>query len=501
MPQKPSFIVDPSGNVRDVRGQNCLQEPQPSSQQPGHGSSTPGRGGFSGSTKRTPGGFIIIPIGLIITLVIVVLQKCGGTPQNSYPESDVNQLNSGLYSYDQGDYKNALIDFDMLISSQPKMGEAYNDRGLTYFAMGDTDNAMTDFNKAIELLPNPAIAYSNRGGLYFSLGKHEQALADLDKAIELSPRLAKAFHNRGLTYLDLGNYDQAIADFDQAIQLTPETMFSIQATEQSRATPGNSLLGSGFWTGMINRETYADLPAAYASRAMAYLHKGDYTKAAADLKKATQLGLDTGLAQQVEALLSVSTLEPPPVSTPSVQSGHWEGSATLLGIQGNISFDIGTDGQIHDFKLGLVYPGGSSCQLGSYYVLVQPDGTFSFAFDAPSIENGILTQGKFESSTVVVGSFNGYIQCITSTGEQMGGGQLHGDPWSAQWTSGPAQTPTENAPFGQPVSTATSVDSGAANITTLAIDPRTPSTLYAGTSAGVIKSTDAGGQGHRAAPR
>jgi tetratricopeptide (TPR) repeat protein len=430
MPQKPGFIVDPSGNVRDVRGQNYIQESQFSSQRPEPGSSTAGKDGHTGSTRGTPGGFIFIPIGLIITLVFAVLRNCTGPAQkNTYPESDVNLLNSALFSYDQGDYEKALIYFNMVIVSQPEMGEAYNDRGLTYFALGETEKAIADFNKAIELLPNPAISYSNRGGLYLFQGNHEQALADLDKAIELSPRLAKAYHNRGLTYLDLGNYDQAIADFDQAIELTPELMFSAQATMESRMPTGESLIGSGFFTGLMNRETYADLPTAYASRAMAYLLKGDYERAAADIEKATQLGLDLDFAQQVGGFLPVSTLTP--------QSGYWEGSSNPVSVQGAVSFYVGADGQIHDFTLDLIFAGGSSCQVASYDVLVQPDGTFSFSLDTPGVEGSILTQGEFESSTVVIGSFNGYIECITSTGEHINGGQSQGDPWSAQWISGP----------------------------------------------------------------
>jgi Tfp pilus assembly protein PilF len=441
--KKPDFIGDQFGNLHDSRSHNFTQASQPSSQQPASKPSPPEQNKGTRPTQRTPGGFVLIPIGLIITLIIAVVRMLGGPAQkNSYPESDVTTLNSGLNYYDQGNYQEALMYFNMVIVSQPDMGEAYNDRGLVYYALGETENAMADFTKAIELLPDPAISYSNRGGLYLSQGSDAQALADLDKAIELAPRLAKAYHNRGLTYLDLGNYDQAIADFSQAIDLTPEFMFSAQATMQSRKPTGESLLGSGFYTGLINRETYADLPTAYASRAIAYINMGDYTKAAADLNKATQLGLDLGIAQQVEAQLPVSTSVPQSgqnltVSTPVVHYGHWEGSSIPLGVQGTISFDIWGDGQVHDFTLHLSFASGSSCQVVANDVFVQPDGSFSFTFATSGIESGILTQGQFESSTVVSGSFSGYIQCITSVGELINGGQSMGDPWSAQWVSGP----------------------------------------------------------------
>jgi tetratricopeptide (TPR) repeat protein/photosystem II stability/assembly factor-like uncharacterized protein len=491
LPDNPDFIADADGNVRPVRGQSALHGSQSPPPPPESGSPGTGNYGSTGSTKGTPGGFIVIPIGLILTLIFAVLRNCGGQAQkNTYPESDVNQLNSALYQYDQGDFQMALIYFNQVISSQPEMGEAYNDRGLTYYAMGYTDKAMADFNKAIQLLPDPAVAYSNRGALYLSLANHEQALADLDKAIELSPRLAKAYHNRGLTYLDLGKNDQAIADFNQAIELTPEDIFSMQATEQSRQPAGNRLLGSGFFTGLIDRETYADLPTAYASRAKAFLNQGDYARAAEDLKKATQLGLDPDYAQQLTALLSVFTQEPQPVSIPVPLAGHWEGSSRHAGYLGLVSFDIAEDGLIHDFKLDLVFGPDNSCPVTMQDVLLQPDGTFSFTFGTPGSEGGNLIQGKFENIMVVTGSFSRHVECISTTGEYINGELSHGASWSAQWISSPALTPTENIPSGPPTSPAPGVGSGAVNITALAINPLTPSTLYAGTSAGVFKSTD-----------
>jgi formylglycine-generating enzyme required for sulfatase activity/tetratricopeptide (TPR) repeat protein len=441
MSHKPGFIVDPDGNVRDVRGQNNTQESQSSSQRPLHPSSMPGKDSYNGSPRRTSGGIILIPIGLIITLFIAILRACSDpVPTNSYSESDVNTLNLGLHYYDQGDYEKALMQFNISIASQPDMGEAYNDRGLAYFAMGDTDNAMADFTKAIELLPDPAVSYSNRGGLNLLLGNSEQALADLDKAIELAPRLAKAYQTRGLTYMDQGNYDQAIADFDQAIELTPEILFSAQATMESRNPNEDSLLGSGFSAGIKNRETYADLPTAYANRAMAYLLKGDSQRAVWDLKKATDLGLDPNLALQVEALLAVSTLEPRPVSAMVPQFGHWEGSSNQGNYHGPVSFDIGADGQIHDFKLNLVFGPDNYCLVDAQDVFLDADGTFSFTFDPYAMGNGILTQGTFVDSTNVGGSFSGTIMCDLPKSTHLNGGQSQGDSWSAQWVSSPEET-------------------------------------------------------------
>ena len=432
MSNKPDFIVDPSGNARDVRGQGSTQDSQSSSQPSANGPSTPG----SGPTQGTSGGVVLIPIGLIITLICAVLRMVGGAAQqNGYPEPDVNTLNLGLSYYDQGAYEMAITQFNIAIASQPDMGEAYNDRGLAYFALGDTENAMADFTKAIELLPNSAIAYSNRGALYFFEGDHERALADLNKAIELSPRLAKAYQNRGLTYLDQGNYDQAIADFSQAIELTPEFPFSAQATLESRSSTGDSMFGSGFYTSLMNRNDDADLPMVYVSRAMAYLQKGEKDRASVDLDKAVQLGVDPEIAHEVESWFSIYTSEPTvgPVLAPQI--GHWEGISNQSGYTGMVSFDIGEDGQIHNFKLDLIFGPENSCLVEVQTIVVDANGAFAFNFDPLGYGNSMFIQGYFGSSTFISGNSAGTITCSSPEDGHLNSGESRGDSWSAQWVS------------------------------------------------------------------
>jgi len=316
MTNKPDFIVDPSGNVQDVRGSKNASGSQSYSSQNSR-AGVPSGEGLQGTSKsipgnqRTPGGVIIIPIGLILTLLIALCRMVGGTSiQNRYSEAEVNSVNSGLYHYDEGNYQEAIRQFDIAIASAPDMGEAYNDRGLAYFAIGENDKALADFDKAIELMPNSGGPHSNRGAVYSSLGNYDQAIADLDKAIELSPGLAKAYHNRGLTYLSLGEADKAILDFDKAIELTPETLFTMQATMESRMPTGESPFGNSGFKSLLDGQTYADLPKTYAGRAMAYLQKGDYERANADMEKAEALGLDSTFASENEAQIPIIPVIP-----------------------------------------------------------------------------------------------------------------------------------------------------------------------------------------------
>lgn len=496
MANKPDFIVDPSGNVRDVRGQKGNSTtPSVSSQNAGSGASSGGSGGVGhetrGSISRnpgTPGGVIIIPIGLILSLIFLLFRMAAGagtSTQNRYSEFGVNSLNLGLSYYEQGDYENAILHFNLAIAEEPGMSEAYNDRGLAYAAIEENNKALADFDKAIELDPSSAGSYSNRGTLYLSLGNHEQSLADLNKAIELSPKLAKAYHNRGLTYLDLGELDKAIADFDKAIEMTPEAMFAAQATMESRSAAVQSPMGINFTRGLMNRDDYADLPFTYAARAIAYLQKGDNEKAGADLEKATALGLDPLFAFQIGAQIPVTPLLP--------QAGRWEGTSYHSGYHGTVSFDIGEDGQIHDFQLDLPFGADDSCLVTSEDIWPQLDGTFSFDFATASIETGVIVQGKFETSTIVTGDFIQQIKCLSTTGELHDGYLSGGASWKAEWITGPEEIANPTVEYEQPVITdaygVVSID-----VSSLAIDPVTPSTLYAGTPRGVFKSTNGGEQ-------
>ena len=177
MNDKPDFIVDPSGKTWDVRGQKHSQGSQFSSQQnPGTGSSSPNVKILhpipSSQGSSRPGGIIFIPIGLIITLIIIVLNSLNEAPaKNTYSELSVSSLNLGLSYYHQGDYEKALININLALDSEPEMGEAYNDRGLVYDAMGEAGKAIADYNQALELNAQYKPAQDNRNLAYEELKK------------------------------------------------------------------------------------------------------------------------------------------------------------------------------------------------------------------------------------------------------------------------------------------------------------------------------------------
>jgi tetratricopeptide (TPR) repeat protein/photosystem II stability/assembly factor-like uncharacterized protein len=439
MADKPDFIVDPSGNAQDVRGQKNSPEPHPSSaQKPGSRPARPRGDSYLytqyNQTPKSRPGFIVIPIGLLITLIVGVLRLFGGhAAQNTHSDTNVSMMNAGVYSYNAGDFDEAILNLNIVIMDDPNFGEAYNNRGLAYFAKGETDRAMVDFDKAIQLLPDLAVPYSNRGLVYLAMGQPGQALADLDKAIELNPKFSKAYYNRGLGHLDLGNTDQAIADFDKAIDFTPEWIASMQM----KMPTGESPLTRSLTNDLMNSQTYADLPKVYASRAMANFQKGNDDSAMADLKKAVELGLDAETAQQIDALFSAGNGSNPPAANGSISSGL-EGA------------------QIHALAVNPWTP-ATVYAAGSGGVFKSTDGGVNWNItNLNGSDASALAIDPASPSTIYAGIDGGVFK--SSNG---------GENWSV-----------------------TGLKSG---VSCLAVDPLTPATLYAGGDQGVFKSVDGGG--------
>jgi tetratricopeptide (TPR) repeat protein len=130
-------------------------------------------------------------------------------------------FSSGDAARNQGNYDQAIIDYNEAVRLDPRYAAAYNSRGLTYYKKGDYDRAIADYNQALALDPNFADAHCNRGAAYLAKRNYDQAIADCDQAIRLDPNLDAAYASRGIAYFAKGDIGRAFTDYNQAISLNP----------------------------------------------------------------------------------------------------------------------------------------------------------------------------------------------------------------------------------------------------------------------------------------
>ena len=87
---------------------------------------------------------------------------------------------------------------------------------------GDHDKAIADFTEAIRLNPKLAQAYYNRGMIYRKKGDHDKAIADFTEAIRLNPKDATPYISRGIAYAAKRRPRQGDCRFHRGHSARPE---------------------------------------------------------------------------------------------------------------------------------------------------------------------------------------------------------------------------------------------------------------------------------------
>lgn len=141
-------------------------------------------------------------------------------PQAAPANADWNSQAVALWR--QGQYTDPQKAAGLLVKAiqkDPRMAEAYNNRGNAYRELKKYREALQDYNQAISLDPQFVIAYGNRGNVYYDQQNYPMAIRDYNKAISLDSSYHRAYLNRGLAYHQMKRIDLACQDFTRACQL------------------------------------------------------------------------------------------------------------------------------------------------------------------------------------------------------------------------------------------------------------------------------------------
>lgn len=144
------------------------------------------------------------------------------TANNAAAAKDKDWNAAAMALWQDGQYSdpNKAKDYwDRAIAANPKMAEAYNNRGLAFYNLKLHQQAINDFSQAIRIKPKYAEAYNNRGNAYYALDQYQKAEADFNRSLQFKPRYAKAHLNRGLAYFQMQKTDDSCKDFKRACDL------------------------------------------------------------------------------------------------------------------------------------------------------------------------------------------------------------------------------------------------------------------------------------------
>jgi len=218
-------------------------------------------------------------------------------------ESAIAYFYRGLAYAGEGDFANAVLEYNQAVQLKPRFTEAYYYRGVAYLYLSmdapHISDAIDDFDRVIQLDPNYAMAYYYRGivhvyGDNISLNSRsiityirdsaKNAISDISKYLQLNPIDAKAYNFRGLAYFNIGDLDNAICDFDQAIQLNPDFAIAYNNRGLAHARKTNLDRAISDYDEAIHLKP--DFAAAYYNRGQAFYDKGNLDLAISDWEQA-----------------------------------------------------------------------------------------------------------------------------------------------------------------------------------------------------------------------
>lgn len=196
-------------------------------------------------------------------------------------------INRGNMKRSLKDYEGALEDYQKAIELKPEFAYPYNNRGIVNADLKNYTQALADFNKAIELFPRYVEGYCNRADMKVEMGDYQGALADFNKAIEIKPDHASAYNDRGTLRYMFRDYTGAIEDFSKAIKWNPNhwEAYNNRGNTKNILQDYRNAISDFEKCIVLNPE----LPDAYNNRGYAKNNLKDYEGALLDLGKAIQL--------------------------------------------------------------------------------------------------------------------------------------------------------------------------------------------------------------------
>lgn len=124
----------------------------------------------------------------------------------------------GNNSLAEGNFKEAARLYTEALQKNPKMKEAFNNRGVANFKDKKYTEAIVDYTKAIKEVDAYYFdAWRNRADARYAAGMHEEALKDLLFLGEAYPDSAWVDFKAGLNFVAIKQYKKAVNAFDKSL--------------------------------------------------------------------------------------------------------------------------------------------------------------------------------------------------------------------------------------------------------------------------------------------
>jgi tetratricopeptide (TPR) repeat protein len=133
-------------------------------------------------------------------------------------------LHKGMDKVRRMQYEEAAEIFDKVISTNPEITEAWNNRGVALYRMGRIDEAIESYDKSLALDGNNLDALRNKGLALRSAGRLQEALECYDRVINAGGE-PQDWESKAVVLTGMGRLEEALAILMEAAKAAPSQAF------------------------------------------------------------------------------------------------------------------------------------------------------------------------------------------------------------------------------------------------------------------------------------
>lgn len=133
-----------------------------------------------------------------------------------------SHFNLGFAYGEKGDIPNAIKEYNLAITHDPNLADAYGNLGTIYRQQGKYTEALQEFEKALSHGADTATTLYNQGMIYYTFGLVDKAEEYYKSSLAIRDYDYLPHYLLGTVYMDKGMWEQAITEFELAIQYGPE---------------------------------------------------------------------------------------------------------------------------------------------------------------------------------------------------------------------------------------------------------------------------------------
>ncbi len=211
-----------------------------------------------------------------------------------------SSFEAGLRFLEAGDYKNARVQFEVVLDNEPGAADAWYYIGETYQLEENYSKAREAYQEAINLNAGYAPAFLGRALAMLALDPEAYVLEDLDTALRLDDGYVTAYVQRGAYQLGRGNPRAGMQDLEKALTLDPASAPAWMYLAQAQLEVGE--VEKALESALTANELDMTLVPVYLTLARAYLATGQTGQVTAVLQTYILYG-----PEDVDAYLALAT--------------------------------------------------------------------------------------------------------------------------------------------------------------------------------------------------